>query len=188
MRAVTSSLVFLFLTLAPAHGQISPGPLSKAHESLDGPTQCSNCHKTGGGSAVLKCQECHTEIAKQLSQGRGLHSTFPNKETCAKCHSDHNGEDFPLIHWVPSPKDFDHKQTGYPLVGKHAGRRVRQMPHSRAHSAARKTPHQNEGLEQDISRLVAGLRDVPRRCSSRSPGSKLSAMPQFRGLEGGFKF
>ena len=121
MRAATVALVFLFLTLAPARGQISPGPLSKAHQSLNGSTQCSSCHKTGGGSAALKCQECHTEIAKELSQGRGLHSTFPNKETCAKCHSDHNGEDFPLIHWVPSLQDFDHKQTGYPLQGKHAG-------------------------------------------------------------------
>ena len=153
MRAVTSSLVFMFLTLAPAHGQISPGPLSKAHESLDGPTQCSNCHKTGGGSAVLKCQECHTEIAKQLSQGRGLHSTFPNKETCAKCHSDHNGEDFPLIHWVPSPKDFDHKQTGYPLVGKHAG-----VECGKCHTAAHIQPQEKPLIKmKDLNKTFLGL-------------------------------
>ncbi|HKV04485.1 MAG TPA: hypothetical protein VJO53_05175 [Candidatus Acidoferrales bacterium] len=75
----------------------------------------------GAGSAVLKCDECHTEIAQELAQNRGLHSKFANKSDCAKCHSEHNGEDFPLIHWVPSLKGFDHNQTGYPLQGKHAG-------------------------------------------------------------------
>ena len=118
--ALASSFLGLFFGLPSARAQISPGPLSKAHESLNGPTQCASCHKTGAGSAVLKCQECHTEIAKELSQGRGLHSTFANKETCAKCHSEHNGEDFQLIHWIPSLKEFDHKQTGYLLQGKHA--------------------------------------------------------------------
>ena len=192
MRPAAVALAFLFLmffvVLAPAHGQISPGPLSKAHESLSGPTQCSSCHKTGGGSAALKCQECHTEIAKELSQGRGLHSTFPNKETCAKCHSDHNGEDFPLIHWVPSLQDFDHKQTGYPLSWETRGRRVRQMPHGRAHSAARKTAYQNQGFEQDVSWLIARLRHVPRGRSSRSLGCELFAVSQFRRLEGGVEF
>jgi len=102
------------------HAQISPGPLSKAHESLSGPTQCTSCHVVGKGSAVLKCQECHTEIAAEISSGHGLHATFPNKQDCAKCHSEHNGEDFPLIHWEPSLKAFDHTRTGYALQGKHA--------------------------------------------------------------------
>ena len=75
----------------------------------------------GKGSAVLDCQTCHTEIAQEIAQDRGLHAKFPNKTDCAKCHSEHNGEDFPLIHWQPSLKGFDHDQTGYPLQGKHAG-------------------------------------------------------------------
>jgi hypothetical protein len=127
----------LFATTAIA--QISPGPLSRAHQSLSGPTQCTTCHVVGKGSAVLNCQGCHTEIAQELSAGRGLHSRFPNKEDCAKCHSEHNGEDFPLIHWVPSQQGFDHSQTGYPLQGKHAGVACNQC-HTAAHVSAAMRP------------------------------------------------
>jgi len=38
-----------------------------------------------------------------------------------KCHSDHNGENFNMIHWNPTPSGFDHTKTGYVLDGKHAG-------------------------------------------------------------------
>jgi hypothetical protein len=121
MKRLGCLVGFLFLAAAPGRAQISPGPLSKAHESLSGSTQCSSCHKVGAGSAVLKCQECHTEIGEELAQNHGLHSRFTNKLDCAKCHSDHNGEDFPLIHWLPSLKGFDHTQTGYLLEGKTPG-------------------------------------------------------------------
>jgi Cytochrome c7 and related cytochrome c len=107
---------------APAvRAQISPGPLSRAHQSLRGPTQCTSCHVVGKGAAELKCQECHREIASEIAAGRGLHSRFPDKTNCAACHSEHNGRDFPLIRWQPSEKAFDHRETGYPLEGKHAG-------------------------------------------------------------------
>ncbi len=109
------------LSAAAVQAQISPGPLSKAHESFSGPTQCGSCHKVGAGSAVLRCQECHAEIAQRIAQGRGLHASFANKEDCGKCHSEHNGEDFPLIHWEQPLKNFDHTRTGYRLTGKHAG-------------------------------------------------------------------
>ncbi len=46
---------------------------------------------------------------------------IPNGEDCVRCHLEHNGLDFQVIHWEPSQKQFDHKQTGYPLEGKHAG-------------------------------------------------------------------
>jgi hypothetical protein len=114
-------LLLLFPAAVPIRAQISPGPLARAHESLSGPTQCASCHKFATGTAALRCQECHTEIAQRIAQGRGLHARFANKEDCAKCHSDHNGEDFQLIHWEPSLKGFDHNKTGYPLQGKHAG-------------------------------------------------------------------
>lgn len=121
-----------FLGALAANAQISPGPLSHSHEDLSGPTQCTSCHVVGKGSADLKCQECHTEIAAEISSGHGLHSHFENKQDCAKCHSEHNGEDFPLIHWQPSLKAFDHSQTGYRLEGKHAAIECSQC-HSPAH-------------------------------------------------------
>jgi hypothetical protein len=45
----------------------------------------------------------------------------PNGRDCVRCHLEHNGEDFTLIHWEPSLKQFDHRLAGYPLVDKHAG-------------------------------------------------------------------
>jgi len=88
---------------------------------------------------VLKCEQCHTEIGQEITENRGLHSKFPNKIDCAKCHSEHNGEDFPLIHWEPSLKGFDHNQTGYPLQGKHAGLECSQC-HTPAHLQASVKP------------------------------------------------
>jgi hypothetical protein len=44
----------------------------------------------------------------------------PNGRDCVRCHLEHNGADFSLVHWEPSLKQFDHRQAGYPLVEKHA--------------------------------------------------------------------
>jgi Cytochrome c7 and related cytochrome c len=128
-----------FLGALTVQAQISPGPLSRAHEDVSGPTQCTSCHVVGKGSAELKCQECHTEIAAEISGGLGLHSHFADKQDCAKCHSEHNGEDFSLIHWQPSLKAFDHSQTGYRLEGKHAAIECNQC-HTPAHIQASVKP------------------------------------------------
>src|SRR5581483_8705927 len=105
--------------------QISPGPLSKAHRSLSGPTQCTSCHRVGAGSANFKCLECHTEIRQRIAEKRGLHASFAavseSQKECVTCHSEHNGEDFAITHWDPTPGKFDHDKTGYVLEGKHAG-------------------------------------------------------------------
>jgi hypothetical protein len=149
--------LFFFLFLLPAaillQAQISPGPLSRAHHSLSGPTQCASCHKVGTGTAALKCEECHTEIAQRIAQGRGLHARFTNKEDCAKCHSEHNGEDFPLIHWEPSLKAFDHSKTGYPLQGKHAGLECNQC-----HAPERIRESERQAIKmKDLRRTFLGL-------------------------------
>jgi hypothetical protein len=144
---------YSFLGSGVARAQISPGPLSKPHESLSGTTQCASCHVVGKGSAVLRCQECHTEIGQELAQGRGLHARFPNKEDCAKCHSEHNGEDFSLIHWIPSLKGFDHNQTGYKLEGKHAG-----IECARCHMASRISPAVKPLIKmKDLNKSFLGL-------------------------------
>jgi len=101
--AFLSALCFLALILS-AQAQISPGPLSRAHQTLEGSTHCASCHKFGG-QAALKCLECHTEIAARLNAHRGLHASYglnpASSQECAKCHSEHNGEDFPLVKWDP---------------------------------------------------------------------------------------
>jgi hypothetical protein len=54
-----------------------------------------------------------------------MHAAWVNaKETskdCARCHSEHNGADFQLVHWEPSREAMDHSKTGFALTGKHAG-------------------------------------------------------------------
>ena len=114
----------LTIATSPARAQISPGPLSSAHQSLTGTTQCSTCHQFGASTPTFKCLECHKEIAQHLSASRGYHARLamknPNGKDCVRCHLEHNGLDFSLIHWEPSQKQFDHKLTGYALDGKHA--------------------------------------------------------------------
>lgn len=146
-------LMAIVLFSPGVRAQISPGPLSQAHQFLSGPTQCSSCHETGQGSAILRCQQCHTEIAEELAQHRGLHSKFSNGDHCAQCHSEHNGEDFHLIHWVPSLKGFDHNQTGYALQGKH-----RVLECSQCHNPSHILPSEKPLIKmKDLRNTFLGL-------------------------------
>src|SRR6202008_4351137 len=117
-------VLFLSFASAPARAQISPGPLSKAHQSLSGTTQCASCHQFGTSVPTFKCLDCHKEIAQGLAAKHGYHASLqmqnPNGKECVHCHIEHNGEDFKLILWEPSKKQFDHRKTGYKLEGKHA--------------------------------------------------------------------
>jgi hypothetical protein len=150
-----------FFLLQFASAQISPGPLSRAHQSLEGSTQCTTCHKLGGGEAVFRCLDCHREIAERLTARRGLHATYGIKagssQECARCHSEHNGREFPVIKW--DLKTFDHRQTGYALEGKHAG-----LTCNRCHSPERIAPDQKPLIKiHDLSRSFLG---VNRACST----------------------
>jgi len=119
---IQATLVVVLLSCSAA-AQISPGPLARAHQSLNGSANCTTCHKLSAGQPTFRCLECHTEIAARLNAHKGLHATYGlekgSSQGCVKCHSDHNGEDFPIVKW--NPNAFDHKQTGYTLEGKHAG-------------------------------------------------------------------
>ena len=138
------------------HAQISPGPLSKAHQSLSGVTQCASCHKVGGGGA-LKCLDCHTEINRRLTAGLGFHATVVKKDNphkdCARCHSEHNGENFQLVRWDPSQEKFDHGKAGYKLEGKHASIKC-----SQCHNSAFIQPEFKQVIKQkDLNRSFLGL-------------------------------
>jgi hypothetical protein len=157
---VISFLLFLAgLLLGPAgaHAQISPGPLSRAHQSLNGTTQCNTCHQFGTSTPTFKCLECHKEIAQRLSVNKGFHAQLgmknPNGRDCVRCHLEHNGEDFSLVHWEPSLKQFDHRLTGYPLVDKHAG-----VACEKCHTSAHIVPAAGALIkEKDLSKSLLGL-------------------------------
>jgi len=146
--------VVAVLLVSSSSAQISPGPLSRPHQSLNGATNCASCHKFGG-QAALKCLQCHTEIASRLSAHKGLHATYNipagSSQECARCHSEHNGEDFPLIKW--DVKAFNHKDAGYPLEGKHAG-----LACAKCHNPSHLAPEERASIKiKDASRTYLGL-------------------------------
>ncbi|HEY3705804.1 MAG TPA: cytochrome c3 family protein [Terracidiphilus sp.] len=119
------AIALAFGVAAPAHAQISPGPLARVHQDLNGGTNCVKCHELSPSAPSFRCLECHQEIAAELRQNEGLHATFPRSSSagsaCVKCHSDHNGENFQMIHWTPTASGFAHTATGFALDGKHVG-------------------------------------------------------------------
>jgi Cytochrome c3 len=118
------AVALAFLGCSPAMAQISPGPLSHAHQQLEGVTKCAFCHDLGPGAGTrsFKCLECHVEIQHRLTAHAGFHAheykSSPAEADCIRCHADHNGEKFALIRL--DRKSFDHTvETGMALEGKH---------------------------------------------------------------------
>jgi len=169
MRPIPLACAVFFL-VGSSFGQISPGPLSRAHQSLEGATQCASCHKFGG-EAILKCLDCHSEIAERLSSRKGLHATYGMKagssQDCARCHSEHNGLDFQLVKW--DTKNFDHKQTGYVLQGKHAGLGCN-LCHTPEHIAAAR---RSTIRVRDLSRTFLGLSPACTTCHQDAHNGRL---------------
>ena len=114
--------MFLLLLLLPilAFGQISPGELSKYHRKLEGLDNCTQCHVLGKEVANTKCISCHTLIESRQTEGKGFHaSALVKTERCAKCHLEHFGLDFAVVHWKEGIEKFDHAATGWELQGAH---------------------------------------------------------------------
>jgi len=100
---------------------LSPGPLSKAHSSLEGVSKCTQCHAGGEQVSMEKCLTCHAELKPQLADGTGFHGHTPVAErACQRCHHEHQGKNFALIEWATPKKSFNHQKVGFPLLGKHA--------------------------------------------------------------------
>ena len=114
--------LLLLAAAAPQRGQaqISPGPLSRAHVKLEGPTSCLECHQAGKGVAPARCLDCHTALSDRIRAGKGLHARADHQR-CATCHMEHHGRDFELVFWGKEGRaKFDHAKTGFPLQGAHA--------------------------------------------------------------------
>ena len=121
--SVFRTLFFAVLLSLPAQAQlVSPGKLSNAHTSLEGVGSCTKCHNFGEKTFRANCLGCHSEIKSRVDRGLGYHSFTKNLE-CSACHKEHHGREFKLVRWEPSK--FDHKQAGFLLEGKHAGKDCR---------------------------------------------------------------
>jgi predicted CXXCH cytochrome family protein len=103
--------------------QISPGPLARAHRTLEGAQNCVSCHGLKRQPMTQVCLACHKEIGWLMQQRRGLHAreVTVGKKECASCHPDHAGADFDMVAWPEgAAARFDHRRAGWALDGKHA--------------------------------------------------------------------
>jgi hypothetical protein len=117
MRVAPILVLLLTMAMQSARAQISPGKLSKAHQDLEGVTNCSQCHESGSEISGSKCLTCHAEIKMQIDVKRGFH--FENSRgSCITCHKEHLGRDSKITRFEET--QFDHAKSGFPLTGKHA--------------------------------------------------------------------
>ncbi len=117
-----AAAALLIFTAAGARADVfSPGPLAKAHENLEGLSNCTKCHVAGSKLSNDTCLACHKEITPQIEERRGFHGKIaPAELSCNRCHHEHQGRNAPLT-WGPGgQKAFDHAKTGFALKGKHA--------------------------------------------------------------------
>ncbi|HUA16811.1 MAG TPA: cytochrome c3 family protein [Verrucomicrobiae bacterium] len=92
-----------------------------------------------------------------------------SSQECANCHSEHNGEDFPLIKW--DLKTFDHRQTGYVLEGKHAG-----LECARCHNPSHISPQERSTIKvKDVGRTYLGLSPACLSCHEDEHKGRLGA-------------
>ncbi len=119
-RAAAAPLALLLLYATDASAQLfSPGKLARPHAHLEGVANCTRCHEAGQKVSAKACLSCHTEIATRVDQKKGYHGRLDPAEraACEKCHHDHQGLDYAMIAW--DPERFDHRRSGWPLLGAH---------------------------------------------------------------------
>ena len=153
--------------------QISPGALSRVHQTLNGATDCTACHQFSTGQPTFRCIECHAEIGSRVAARKGLHATFDVKpgssQECISCHSDHNGEDFVPLKF--EARTFDHKLAGYALEGKHTG-----LACSRCHYAERVTPAGRATVKlKNLNQTFLGLSPACASCHQDPHRGRLGA-------------
>jgi hypothetical protein len=144
-------------------GQVSPGPLARAHAELEGTLKCTNCH--GGGRTAMpgRCTNCHKDIAWLTARGRGFHASREVRDApCASCHPDHAGREFSLIQWPDgSPERFDHRRAGWPLEQTHAKTKCDKCHTAefRISPAARQTARASGGKWTGVERECASCHE-----------------------------
>ena len=116
--ATAAASLFAAVPASAQIGQLlSPGPLSRAHASLEGADKCQKCHEAGRRLTPALCLACHKPIAERMQSKKGVHRDVT--DDCASCHVEHAGVDAELR--PLDPASFDHAvETGFPLDGRHA--------------------------------------------------------------------
>jgi cytochrome c7-like protein len=117
LMTLVTSTIGLREASAQLGALVSPGRLSRAHASLEGISNCLQCHSAGRGIAAEKCLTCHKPVADRIAQRKGIHRNAANG--CVACHVEHAGVDAELRPF--NTERFDHRgQTGLALDGLHS--------------------------------------------------------------------
>lgn len=98
---------------------VMPGPVITGHAKLE--SECSNCHVAfSRDRQSALCLDCHEDIKDDLESRQGYHGQFDKAraETCASCHTDHEGRSAMIISLDTGR--FDHRFTDFDLSGAHA--------------------------------------------------------------------
>ncbi|MEO5923701.1 MAG: hypothetical protein ABIR70_07750 [Bryobacteraceae bacterium] len=148
-------MIGLLLAAGSLRAQISPGPLSRAHQDLEGSAKCNSCHVFGLGQKALKCMDCHQEIGRRVAAKTGFHAgafkATANQLDCARCHAEHNGKQYQITKFDRA--SFDHaKNGGFELQGKHTSLKC-----DGCHTAARVKVNVSEIRVKDKSKTFLGM-------------------------------
>ena len=96
---------------------VSPGPLAKAHATLEGATSCLKCHTPGRKVMADQCLACHKPVGERIQNKKGIHRDVTLD--CTECHVEHKGAEQDLRPF--DLKKFDHgRDAGFQLDGRHA--------------------------------------------------------------------
>jgi hypothetical protein len=136
-----------------ARAQISPGPLSQRHATLEGAGSCGRCHAPRRGVDPVLCLDCHVVLSERIEAAAGLHAR-PELAACERCHVEHQGRQFELVWWGEEGIErFEHAQTGHELDGAHAD-----LPCRDCHRAERiADPSKLRAASIDLDRTYLGL-------------------------------
>ena len=120
-RAVVLAILVICPAARAQAGQlgalVSPGPLAKAHASLEGADKCWQCHEAGRKVTASRCLSCHKPIAERIARKAGVHRAVT--DDCVRCHVEHAGAEAELRRF--DTRTFNHAvETGFPRDGLHA--------------------------------------------------------------------
>lgn len=133
LPAISLAIVLVFTWSHVRGDRSGPGPLHPAHRQvpeLEQGAACAACHRSGEGLDARACTHCHGAIAAQADTRTGLHGSLPPDQfaRCERCHSDHHGDQVPLIAphafaraGVEDVRAYDHRHVRFQLAGAHTG-------------------------------------------------------------------
>lgn len=149
---------------------VMPGDVIAKHARVE--HDCDKCHERFDKAAQDRlCAACHTDVAADLSEKRGLHGKEPSVsgQPCKTCHTEHKGRAASIVRLDQGT--FQHRLTDLPLRGRHVtvpctdchapGSRYREASSECEHCHAVHDPHDGSlGVACDDCHQEASWKEV----------------------------